>query len=164
MWIIIIAIFCSILILLSFLGCIIPALPGPPLSFIALLLIAIVSDFSPPLTGNLIFIMFGVTLVVTAMDYFMPVLGAKKYGASKWGIWGSILGMLFGILYLPPLGMILGAFLGAVIAEMIAGKATSSAVKAGIGVFLGTLLGTILKLIVVSIMAYYFILALIQLL
>lgn len=160
MWLIITAIFGSILIALSFFGCIIPALPGPPLSFAAILLLAIATGFNPPLTGQLVFIMLGISIAVTAMDYLIPILGAKKYGASKRGIWGSILGMIIGVLFFPPLGMIVGAFLGAVIAEMISGKATALAMKAGWGVFVGTLIGTILKLISVSVMAYYFIVAL----
>ncbi len=160
MWPIIVAIISSILILLSIIGCIIPGLPGPPLSFIALLIFAIITDFASPLSGQLILIMFGVTIAVTAFDYVIPILGAKKYGASKWGICGSILGMLFGVVFFAPLGMIIGAFIGAVIAELIAGKATASAIKAGWGVFIGTLFGAILKLIAVGVMAYYFILAL----
>lgn len=149
-----------ILTLLGFLGCILPVLPGPPLSFVALLILAVTTNFAAPLTAKFIFIMLIVTIAVTAMDYIVPVVGAKKYGASKWGLWGSILGMILGIIFFPPLGFIIGAFFGAVMAEMIAGKSTGEAIKAGMGVFVGALLGTILKLIAAGIMAYYFILAL----
>ena len=157
---VIVAFIGSILIILGLIGCFIPALPGPPLSFIALLLLAIVQGFAPPLTSKIIAIMFIATVVVTILDYIVPAAGAKKYGSSKWGIWGSILGMIIGILYFPPLGMILGAFLGAVIVEMLVGKSSREALRAGWGVFIGTLFGTILKLIVSGVMTYYFVWAL----
>lgn len=158
---IIVTIIGSILIILGLLGCIIPALPGPPLSFIALLILAIAQGFVPPLTSKIILIMLLATIVVTVLDYVVPAAGAKKFGSSKWGIWGSILGMIVGIVYFPPLGMIVGAFLGAVIAEMVVGKSSREALKAGWGVFVGTLFGTILKLIASGVMTYYFVWALI---
>ncbi len=157
----IVAIIGSILTFLGLLGCILPALPGPPLNFIALLILAIIQKFAPPLTSQIILIMLITTVVVTVFDYVIPAVGAKKYGASKWGIWGSILGMIIGIVYFPPLGMIIGAFLGAVIVEMLKGKTSKAALKAGWGVFVGTIFGTTLKLIVSGIMTYYFIWALV---
>jgi uncharacterized protein YqgC (DUF456 family) len=95
------------------------------------------------------------------LDYVIPAAGAKKYGSSKWGIWGAILGMIIGIIYFPPLGMIVGAFIGAVAVEMLVGKSSREALKAGWGVFMGTLLGTILKWIASGVMTYYFVWALI---
>jgi len=161
MLLIIVAIMGSILIILGLIGCIVPALPGPPLSFIALLILAIAHGFTPPLTSKLILIMLMAMIVVTALDYVIPATGAKKYGSSKWGIWGAILGMIIGIIYFPPLGMIVGAFLGAVAVEMLVGKSSKEALKAGWGVFIGTLFGTILKLIASGVMTYYFVWALI---
>lgn len=154
---IIVGIIGSILVILGFIGCIIPAIPGPPLSFIALFILAIAQGFAPPLTSKIIFIMLMVTVVVTALDYIIPAAGAKKYGSSKWGIWGAILGMIVGIIYFPPLGMIVGAFLGAVVVELLVGKSSREALKAGWGVFMGTLLGTVLKLIASGVMTYYFV-------
>jgi uncharacterized protein YqgC (DUF456 family) len=158
---VIVCILGSILIILGLFGCIVPALPGPPLSFIALLILAIAQGFVPPLTSKLILIMLMVTIVITMLDYVIPAAGAKKYGSSKWGIWGAILGMIIGIIYFPPLGMIVGAFIGAVAVEMLVGKSSREALKAGWGVFMGTLFGTILKLIASGVMTYYFVWALI---
>lgn len=158
---VIVAIIGSILMILGLIGCFVPALPGPPLSFIALLILAIVQGFAQPLTSKLVSIMLMITIVVTALDYVIPAAGAKKYGSSKWGIWGAILGMIIGIIYFPPLGMIIGAFLGAVAVEMLVGKSTKEAMKAGWGVFVGTLFGTVLKLIASGVMTYYFVWALV---
>lgn len=156
----IVAIIAGILMILGLIGCIVPAMPGPPLSFIGLLMIAIAQDFAEPLTSNLVLIMAVLMVAVTILDYIIPVAGAKKYGASKWGIWGAILGMIIGILFFPPLGIIVGAFLGAVVIELMIGKSGKEALKAGWGTFLGTLLGTILKLAVSFTMTYYFLKAL----
>ncbi len=76
---IIVGIIGSILIILGLLGCIVPALPGPPLSFIAVLILAIAQGFAPPLTSKIIFIMLMATIVVTILDYIIPAVGAKKY-------------------------------------------------------------------------------------
>ncbi|NOZ60260.1 MAG: DUF456 domain-containing protein [Calditrichaeota bacterium] len=147
--------------IVGLIGCVVPGMPGPPLSFIGLLILAIAQHFTPPLTSQLVLIMAVLMVVVTILDYIIPVAGAKKYGASKWGIWGSILGMILGLLFFPPLGIIIGAFLGAVVVEMLIGKSGKEALRAGWGTFLGTLLGTILKLTVSFTMTYYYLKALI---
>ena len=152
-----IAIICgAILVLLGIAGCVLPILPGPVLSFLGLLLLALLKQFSPPLTPTLIMIMAILTIVVTAGDYFIPLWGAKKYGTSKWGIWGSVAGMAIGIFF-PPFGMLLGALIGAVAVEWLAQKEKGKALKAGWGVIVGSLLGAVLKLGVSGIMVYYFI-------
>jgi len=142
--------------LLGIAGCVLPILPGPVLSFLGLLLLALLKQFSPPLTPVLMMIMALLTLVVTAGDYVVPLWGAKRYGATKWGIWGSVIGMAIGIFF-SPFGMLLGAFIGAVAVEWLVQKERGKALKAGWGVFIGSLAGTALKLGVSGMMAYYFI-------
>ena len=145
--------------LLGVIGCIIPGLPGPPLSFLALIFISIAKRWEP-FSGKFLILMAALAIVVTALDYVVPAAGAKKYGASKFGFWGAIIGMIIGIIYAPPLGMIIGAFLGAVLGEMLIGKHSHEALKAGWGVFIGIMLGTIIKLIASGIMTFYFVKAL----
>ena len=156
-----VAIVAGILMILGLIGCIIPVMPGPPLSFIGLLMLAIAQHFAAPLTSNIVLIMAVLMVAVTVIDYIVPVAGAKRYGASKWGIWGAILGMIIGLLFFPPLGIIIGAFLGAVAIELLIGKSAKQALRAGWGTFLGSLLGTILKLAVSFTMTYYYLKALI---
>jgi uncharacterized protein YqgC (DUF456 family) len=146
----------SIFVLLGIAGCVLPILPGPVLSFLGLLLLALLKHFSPPLTPTLIIIMAILTVVVTIGDYLIPLWGAKRYGATKWGIWGSVIGMAIGIFF-SPFGMLLGAFIGAVAMEWLVQKERGKALKAGWGVFIGSLAGTALKLGVSGMMAYYFI-------
>jgi uncharacterized protein YqgC (DUF456 family) len=147
----------SIFIIMGFIGCILPVLPGPPLSFIGLFMLALVQHFSPPLTSTLIIIMLIITIVVTGLDYIIPSLGAKRYGASKWGIWGSVVGMIIGLFFFPPFGMIIGAFVGATAGEMLVGKRGKAVLRASRGILMGVLLGVVLKLAASGIMTYYFI-------
>jgi len=149
----------SIFVLLGIAGCVLPILPGPVLIFLGLLLLALLKDFSPPLTPTLMIVMAILTVVVTIGDYMIPFWGAKKYGTSKWGIWGSVAGMAIGLLF-SPFGMLLGAFIGAVAIEWWVQKEKGKAFRAGWGVIVGSLLGTVLKLGVSGMMAYYFIRAL----
>lgn len=149
----------SIFIILGIIGCIVPGIPGPPFSFASLILLSIAKHWEPFSTTFLIS-MAALTIVVTALDYIIPAAGAKKYGASKFGFWGAIIGMILGILFAPPFGMIIGAFIGAVVGEMLIGKQSDKALKAGWGVFIGVMFGVILKLIASGIMTFYFIKAL----
>ena len=149
----------SVLMLLGLAGSILPVLPGPPLSFIGLFLLALLRHFSPPLTPTFITILAIVTILVIAMDYIIPLLGAKRYGASKWGVWGSVLGMAIGIFW-SPFAMLVGAFVGAVVVEWLVHKKKREALRAGWGVVMGTLFATILRLGVSGMMTYYFVRAL----
>jgi uncharacterized protein YqgC (DUF456 family) len=150
----------SIFIIVGFIGCVLPVLPGPPLSFVALLMLALVQHFSPPLTATLLIIMLIITVIVTGLDYVIPSLGAKRYGASKWGVWGSVVGMIIGIFFFPPFGMIIGVFIGATAGEMLVGKRGMALLKASQGILMGVILGVALKLAASGVMTYYFIRAL----
>jgi uncharacterized protein YqgC (DUF456 family) len=149
-----------VLLALGIIGCVLPAIPGPPLSYAALILLSFIrrwQAFSPTLL-----IILGVcTVGVTLLDFFLPVLASKRKGASKVGIWGSIIGMLAGMIFFPPFGMVLGTFAGAVIGELIFSKHRENALRAGWGVFLGTMLGIALKLAVSGAIAFYYIRAVI---
>lgn len=149
-----------LLILLGFLGCILPVLPGPPLSFIGLFIFALTRNFSPPLTPTLIIILLLMTIAVTVVDYISPLIAAKKYGTSKWGIMGSIGGMIVGAFF-SPLGMIIGAFVGGGLVEWLVSRREKQALKAGWGIFMGFLFGMVLKLGISGVMAYYLIRAMI---
>ncbi|MGC8810934.1 MAG: DUF456 domain-containing protein [bacterium] len=140
-------------------GSILPVLPGPPLSFVGLFLVALLHDFTPPLTSNLIIYMLILTIGVTFADYIIPLIGVKKYGASRWGVWGAVGGMILGIFF-SPLGLILGALIGAALAEWIVSRKEKQALKAALGIFIGSLLGMFLKLSASVVMAYYLLQAL----
>ena len=88
-----------------------------------------------------------VVAIVVIIDYITPIIGAKKFGGTKYGNWGCAIGTIVG-LFLPPFGIILGPFLGAVIGELIGKKEFKDALKAGFGAFIGFLFGFLLKMAV----------------
>lgn len=138
---IILAVLC---LLAGLAGCVLPAIPGPPLSYSGMLLV----QWAWQPFGMTSLIVFGVlTAVVTVLDYFIPMWGAKIFGATKYGIYGSIIGMLVGM-FLTPIGMIAGLLLGAILGDMYAGRKFSDAFGSGLGTFLGTMAGMVVKLVV----------------
>ena len=143
-----------ILIISGVLGCVLPIIPGPPLSFLGLLLLHFTERYE--FTPRFLTIWAIITAVVYALDYVIPAWGTKKFGGSKRGVWGSIIGLVVGLFFFPPFGIIIGPFVGAVIGELTAGKDSGAALKSGFGSFLGFLAGTLLKLITSGMMTWYF--------
>ncbi len=141
-----------ILMAIGIVGCLLPLLPGPPLAFVALLIQQLRTD--QPFTAKFLWIWGIVTVVVTALDYIIPVYGTRKYGGSSYGVWGCTIGLIAGI-WMGPLGIIVGPFLGAFIGELIARNNSENALKAAWGSFVGFLFGTLLKLIACLVMAWY---------
>lgn len=135
-------------------GAILPVLPGPPLSYVGLLLLHFTSKYQ--FTTKFLVIWGIVTVVVYLLDYIIPAWGTKKFGGSKRGVWGSIIGLVVGLVLFPPWGIIIGPFLGAVLGELSSGKESKAALRSGFGSFVGFLTGTLLKLIAAGMMAWYF--------
>jgi uncharacterized protein YqgC (DUF456 family) len=141
--------------IVGLIGCVIPALPGPPLSFLALVILELAIEDA--FTLDFYYLWGGITVVVVILDYILPILGAKVYRASNYGIWGSIIGMIVGIIFFPPFGMILGLFVGAVVGEVLAGKKEWEALKVGSVTFFASILMIFIKLAVSGVMLYYFV-------
>ena len=130
--------------LIGIIGCIIPGLPGVPIAYAGLWIAQAAArvDFS----WQMLLIWGIVTVVVSVLDYVVPAWGTKRYGGSRWGVWGSTIGVFVG-LFFGAAGVILGPLVGAVIGELLSGKEAKEALRAGWGGFVGLLFGTILKLI-----------------
>jgi uncharacterized protein YqgC (DUF456 family) len=143
-----------ILIVSGLLGCILPIIPGPPLSYAGLLLLHFTERYQ--FSSSFLITWAVITVVVYTLDFLIPAWGTKKFGGSKRGIWGSIIGLIIGMFLFPPIGIIVGPFAGAVIGELSLGKESKEALKSGFGSFLGFLTGTLLKLIVSGMMTWYF--------
>src|SRR5690554_7219517 len=125
-------------------GSILPALPGPPLSWIGLLILytAPGMDFDYWILG----ITFVLTLIIVILDYVIPAQGTKRFGGSKYGIWGTNIGLVVGIFAPIPLGFIIGPFVGALIGELIYDRSDSKrSLKAATGSFIGFLASTFVK-------------------
>jgi uncharacterized protein len=144
-----------LLTIIGLIGCIVPAVPGPPLNYIALLLLewAVPGDIH---SLNFYLVLGIITILSIILDYVFPVWAAKKYKASNTGIWGSVIGMILGIVFFPPFGMIAGLLVGAVLGELIAGKKNTEAMKTGMVTFISSLIMIVFKFAISGVMTYYF--------
>ena len=134
--------------LIGILGSFLPALPGPPVSWVGLFLLyltkAIPNDW----------VVLGITLVIAiivfALDYIIPAVGTKKFGGTKSGMIGTLIGLLIALIF--PIfgifGIIIWPFVGALVGELINKADSKTALKAAFGSFIGFLTGTFLKFVV----------------
>jgi uncharacterized protein YqgC (DUF456 family) len=161
-------------LLIGLIGSVAPVIPGPPLGYIGLLLLqwSGYGGFS----AAFLWVWAGITAAVTVIDYVLPAVMTKKFGGSRLAVIGSVLGLITGIFFFPPLGMILGPFLGALAGELLYSRfpanreetagsegddtkadktRTAKALKAALGAFLAFIFGTGAKLIAGSLMIFY---------
>ena len=143
-----------VLLVAGILGAVVPVLPGPPLSYIGLLLVQW-SGFGS-FSSAFLWVWAGITVFVILMDYLLPSFLTKQFGGSRYASIGSFLGLLAGIFFFPPFGMIIGPFLGAYAGELINNRANGAkAFMVALGAFLAFIVGAGAKLIVSSMMLYY---------
>lgn len=147
----------SCLMIAGILGSVVPFLPGPPLSYGGLLVLQLreVTAFST----KFLLIWLAIVVVIVVLDYVVPVYGTKKFGGSKYGMWGCTIGLIAGF-WFGPIGIIAGPFVGAFIGELLANNQSDRALKAAIGSFIGFMFSTLLKLVTCLVMGWYFIKAL----
>lgn len=136
-----------ILLVLGLIGSVLPALPGLPCSWLGIFSLSFIDGLeisSPVLWGS-----FVVMVVVSVLDYVIPAQGTKRFGGSKYGVWGTNIGLIVGLFAPIPFGFIIGPFVGAFVGEIIYNsKDHNRALKAATGSFLGFLASTFMKLIV----------------
>ena len=146
---VILYILAGLLMLVGLAGVVLPALPGLPLVFIGMLLAAFANDFQT--VGIWTLVLLGLlTALSLVIDFWATAIGAKRVGASRKAIIGSVLGMLAGLV-LGPFGIFIGAFVGALLGEMIHlrrvdGAGLGQAAKVGVGTWVGIVFGIVLKL------------------
>ncbi len=133
--------------LLGIIGSFLPVLPGPLTSWIGLLLLHFCKVI--PQDWTFLGITLAVSILVWILDYIVPAMGTKKFGGTKYGVIGSSLGLLIGVIFLGPFGIIIGPFVGALLGELMKdSKDVTKALKAAVGSFIGFLAGTLLKFVV----------------
>ncbi len=144
-------------ILVGLAGTVLPALPGTPLVFVGLLLAAWADGFTKvgwfPLT-----LLALLTAASFAIDFFASSLGAKKVGASRLAIVGSVVGGLIGFFFGLP-GLFLGPFLGAALGEYVSMRNLKRAGKVGLATWAGILFGTAAKIALACTMLGLFVFA-----
>lgn len=131
-------------IVVGVLGSILPALPGPPICYVGMLLV----HWSTGAFDNNTLLTWGVIVViVTILDNLLPIWFTKKFGGSKRAAWGATIGVIAG-LFLGPVGILLGPFLGALIGELsLDSKDSTRAFRAALGSFAAFIFGVGLKLV-----------------
>jgi uncharacterized protein YqgC (DUF456 family) len=148
---VILAVIC---LLAGLVGCIVPALPGPPLSYAALLLLQW-SGYGD-LSSRFLLIWAAVVIAVTLLDYYLPVWMTRRFGGSRHATIGAAIGLIAGFFILPPLGIVVCPFLGAFIGELIHDNTDGAkAFKVAMGSLAAFMMGTGLKLIVSGIITFY---------
>jgi len=134
----------GLLILVGLAGLVLPVLPGIPLVYIGLFLLAWAEDFV--YVGWITLTVLGLlTLLSYGIDFLATALGAKKYGASPRAVAGAAVGALVGVLF-GLAGIILGPFLGAMAGEFSRRASFKTATQAGLGATLGLLFGALFKI------------------
>lgn len=153
----------AILISLGFLlmvggmiGSFLPILPGPFTSWLGLLVLYLTEKLD--MNWWLLTLTLIIAILVWVLDYLIPAMGAKKYGGTKSGMIGTTLGLIIGLIFLGPFGIIIGPFLGALFGELISNpKDVNRAIKAAFGSFIGFLTSTMIKFGITLIYLFIFV-------
>ena len=150
--IIIVLLIAVLLSLTGIVGAIVPALPGPPLSFASLLTVY----FTCPgtISTELLIWMLVLTIIVSVLDYVAPIWLTKVGGGSKAAIWGSTLGLIAGLFFMP-IGLIVGPLAGAFFGEMTNNSSLGKATRVALMSFVSFLLTTGAKLVISALMTFY---------
>ena len=138
----------SLFYLVGLIGLIVPVVPGVPLIAAGAVLAAWLTGFERLAALELAWVV-GLAVLAQVIDYAAGLLGASRFGASRAGLWGSVIGGLLGVFFFPPWGFLTGALLGAVIAEILVGRELMAAVRSGLGALVGTLGGLVARLFIV---------------
>jgi uncharacterized protein len=132
------------LIAIGLAGTVLPALPGVPMIFLGVWLAAWIDGYER--IGAITLTILGLlTAVAVAVDFIASALGARRVGASRQAITGSVLGSLIGVFFGLP-GLLLGPFIGAVVGELSARGGLRQAANVGVATWVGLLFGTLAKL------------------
>ena len=136
---------CLILVALGLLGSVIPGMPGTPLYLLAMLVARFFADVQ--MSSLELFVIFILVAATFAVDFFLPMWTTRKFGGTKAGVYGSIIGLFVGFFAPIPASTIICMFLGAIIGEIIAGQKNEVAVKSGMGNLIGFIIATTVKFV-----------------
>ena len=131
---------------IGILGSFMPVLPGAPISWVGLLLLHLTEAI--PMNFTYLGVTLGIAILVFILDYIIPAIGTKKFGGSKYGVFGTTLGLIIGIIAPIPFGIIIGPFVGAYIGEMLYQNNSKIATKAAFGSLVGFLTSSFMKFVV----------------
>lgn len=137
-------------------GSVLPFIPGPVLSYIALLLLSRVHEWKD-FTPSFLIVLGAIVVVVTALSYILPRFTGKQYGASAAGLWCAVIGLFAGLMFIPPYGLFIGAACGAILGELLSRREKKVRSLESTGALVGTVIGILYRLSVSGIIASFFI-------
>ena len=136
-----------LLMIVGIIGSLLPALPGPPISWVGILMLYLCEGIS--INYWILAVTLLIAVIIGILDYIIPAKGTKYFGGSKYGIWGTNIGLVVGIFAPIPFGFLIGPFVGALVGELIYNSQEKGrAFKAATGSFIGFLAGTFMKVLV----------------
>ena len=145
-----------VFVLLGIIGSFLPILPGPLTSWIGLLFLYMTNII--PIDYTFLGITLGIAILIWILDYFIPAFGTKRFGGTKYGVYGTTIGLLLGLISPLPFGMLIGAFFGAFLGELIYNsKDTNRALKASMGAFIGFLASATIKFSIATVYVVLFV-------
>lgn len=146
---IILALVCGIV---GLLGSVLPALPGAPVSYAGLLLLLPCEETT--ISNTALWICGIFLVIVSVLDYIAPVWLTNLSGGGKQATRGSVAGLIAGLFFFPPWGLILGPFVGAFIGELMESASKGKALKVAMMSFVGFVLTTGMKIIYSGILLF----------
>lgn len=146
-WEIILFVISLIIMLIGMAGIVVPIIPSIPLIWIGAFLYALFTHFEK-ITWMVLLIFALLTIFSIVLENLGNVYGAKRFGATKWGIIGSVIGTGVGFYMGGPIGLILGPIAGTIIFEVVGGMGYKGALKSGFGNFVGFLGGSVIKIVI----------------
>lgn len=146
----------SVLFIVAFVGLFYPIVPSVIFLLAGYLLYGVFFSFEP--FSWLFWTIQGLFIVLLFVaDYIANMMGIKKYGGSKAGIWGSTIGILIGPFIIPIFGILIGPFIGAIAAELLVNKRSfQDSIKIGFGSVVGFISSVVTKTIIQVVMIAYF--------
>ncbi len=143
-----------ILCMAGIVGSFIPIIPGPITSWVGILILNLTSavDFN----FYFVIITLIIAVIISTLDYIIPIVGVKKLGGSKGGLIGASIGLVIGFIILGPLGIIFGPFVGSVTGEIINKKTIKQSIKPALGSLVGILIGSGIKFCISMVYLFFY--------
>jgi uncharacterized protein YqgC (DUF456 family) len=144
-----------VIMAVGLIGSVLPVVPGSTIILVAAVAHRLIVGAEKGMAWWAIGVLVLLTLATYAIDFAATYMGAKYFGATRWGVVGAVIGGIVGI-FTGFVTLLVAPIIGAVVGEMIAGKKLVSAGKAGWGTLLGNLLGMVTKLAIALAMIVLF--------
>lgn len=132
-----------LVILAGIVALVLPLVPGVAVIYLGIMIVAWADNFTR-IGPTMLFVMLGVMVLALVADNIASMFGARRAGASAWGVAGAGIGALVGIPFGIP-GLIFGPAIGALVFEYLRNPDARRAARAGVGGLLGFLLGVVAK-------------------